>query len=135
MIQRLQTLFLILAVLLTLGTYFTPVYDRAMEDPQQWIGFGLAISLAAAILLTLFSVTRYSDRKQQMSWVKRSMIVQVISVAFCAGVLLSLGGIGTYLWDEALGTGLAGLGFIFQYLGLRFIRKDEELVRSMDRIR
>ncbi len=135
MIQRIQTVFLLLAALSTLGAYFTPVYTRAMEDPQFWIGWGMAAAMAVAILLTLFSVTRYEDRKNQMSWVKRSMMAQVVALGFCAGVLFSLGGIGTYLWDEALGASLVGLGFIFQFLGLRFIRKDEELVRSMDRIR
>ncbi|HBQ60245.1 MAG TPA: DUF4293 domain-containing protein, partial [Balneolaceae bacterium] len=36
---------------------------------------------------------------------------------------------------EALGTGLIALGLILEILALRYIRKDEELVRSMDRIR
>lgn len=134
-IQRIQTVFLILAALTTLGAYFTPVYTRAMEDPQLWIGWGMATSMAVAMILSLFSVTRYKDRKNQISWVKRGMIAQIIALGFCTGVLFSLGGIGTYLWDEALGTSLVGLGFICQLLGLRYIRKDEELVRSMDRIR
>lgn len=135
MIQRIQTVFLSLSVISTLGVYFTPIYTRAMEDPQQWIGFGLAISLAVAIILTVFSISRYNSRKDQMSWVKRSMLLQVIALGACFGVLFSLGGIGTYLWDEAVGTALVGLGFLLQLLALRFIKKDEDLVRSMDRIR
>ena len=70
-----------------------------------------------------------------MAWVKRAALFQVIGLGFCVGVLFSLGGIGTYLWDEALGTGLVFAGLLFQILALRFIKKDEELVRSMDRIR
>lgn len=70
-----------------------------------------------------------------MQWVKRSCFAQVIGFGFATGILFSLGGIGTYLWDEALGTGLIALGFIFQLLALRSINKDEKLVRSMDRIR
>lgn len=106
-----------------------------MEDPQLWIGYGLAISLTLAIILTLVTIFLFSNRANQMVWVKRAMLVQVIGMGFCFGVLLSLGGIGTYLWDEALGTGLVILGFLFQLLGLRFIHKDEKLVRSIDRIR
>lgn len=117
------------------GTFFTPIYDRAMEDPQLWIGYGLAISLTAAMLVTIASIFLFGNRKNQMNWVKRAMLLQVIGMGFCFGVLLSLGGIGTYLWDEALGTGLVVLGFILQLLGLRFIHKDEKLVRSIDRIR
>lgn len=135
MIQRLQTVFLILASLSTSGVFFTPIYARAMEDPQLWIGYGLAISLTIAIIVTLVSIFLFSNRKNQMNWVKRAMLLQVIGMGFCFGVILSLGGIGTYLWDEALGTGLVILGFLLQMLGLRFINKDEKLVRSIDRIR
>ncbi len=135
MIQRLQTVFLGLSVLLTGGAFFTPIYNRAMEDPQLWIGYGLAISLTLAIIVTIGTIFLFKNRTNQMVWVKRAMLIQVIGMGFCFGVLLSLGGIGTYLWDEALGTGLVILGFLSQLLGLRFIHKDENLVRSIDRIR
>lgn len=135
MIQRLQSLFLAVAALLNLTVYFTPIYEKAMSDPQNWIGIGLASSLLIAMILNVVSIFLYQNRKNQISWIKRSALFQVIAFGFCVGVLFSLGGIGTYLWDEALGTGLVFLGLIFQILALRFIRKDEELVRSMDRIR
>ena len=135
MIQRLQSIFLALSILTTGGAFFTPIYDRAMEDPQVWIGYGLAISLTIAMILTLVSVFFFKNRSTQMMWVKRAMIIQIISLGFCIGILFSLGGIGLYLWDEALGSGLVFLGFILQMLGLNFINKDEKLIRSMDRIR
>lgn len=135
MIQRLQSIFLALSVLTTGGAFFTPIYDRAMEDPQVWIGYGLAISLTIAMILTLVSVFFFKNRSTQMMWVKRAMMIQIISLGFCIGILFSLGGIGLYLWDEALGSGLVFVGFILQMLGLNFINKDEKLVRSMDRIR
>jgi predicted small integral membrane protein len=135
LIQRLQSIFLALSVLTTGGAFFTPIYDRAMEDPQVWIGYGLAISLTIAMILTLVSVFFFKNRSTQMMWVKRAMMIQIISLGFCIGILFSLGGIGLYLWDEALGSGLVFLGFILQMLGLNFINKDEKLVRSMDRIR
>lgn len=135
MIQRLQTVFLALAVVLNIAVFFTPIFSRSMEDPQLWIGYGLTAALAIASLLSIYSILLFNDRKSQMNWVKRAALAQVIAIGFCVGVLFSLGGIGTYLWDEALGTGFAGLAFIMQMLALRFINKDEKLVRSMDRIR
>ncbi|MBO6522711.1 MAG: DUF4293 domain-containing protein [Balneolaceae bacterium] len=135
MLQRIQTVFLALAAITNLGVYFTPIYTRAMEDPQQWIGFGLAISLVVAAIFSVYSIFLFNNRKNQINWVKRAAFVQIISLGFSVGVFFSLGGIGTYLWDEAIGTGLIVLGFIFQLLALRFINKDEKLVRSMDRIR
>ncbi len=135
MLQRPQTIFLVLSVFSSLAVYFTPVYDKAMQDPQLWIGYGLATGLVIAILLSIFSIFKYSDRKNQIKWTKVAMLFQLAGIGFAVGVLFSLGGIGTYLWDEALGSGLALVGLFFQGLAIRFIKKDLELVRSIDRIR
>jgi hypothetical protein len=134
-LQRPQTIFLVLSALSNLAVYFTPVYDKAMQDPQLWIGYGLAIGLVIAIILSVFSIFKYSDRKNQIKWTKVAMLFQLAGIGFAVGVLFSLGGIGTYLWDEALGSGLALVGLFFQGLAIRFIKKDLELVRSIDRIR
>lgn len=135
MIQRSQTIFLALSVISSFLVYFTPVYDKAMQDPQMWIGYGLASGLALAMILSMFSIFKYSDRKSQIKWVKIAMLFQLVGIGFALGVLFSLGGIGTYLWDEAIGAGLAVLGLLFQGLANRSIKKDLELVRSIDRIR
>ena len=134
-IQRPQTIFLILSILSSLAVYFTPIYDKAMQDPQLWIGYGLASALMFAMLLVLFSVFKYSDRKAQIKWVKISILPQIIGFGLALGVLFTLGGIGTYLWDEAIGAGLILLALLFQGLAIRFIKKDLNLVRSIDRIR
>lgn len=135
MIQRLQSLYLLLALLLDGLVFFNPVYSHAMDDPQRWIGIGFALVLTAAAVMSAACIFLYKDRLNQVTWVKRSMLVQVIATGWGAGILFSLGGFGTFLWDETLGVGLLVLAFIFQVLALRGIRKDEELVRSMDRIR
>lgn len=135
MIQRIQSVYLLLAALINIGLYFTPIYHQAWADPDIWIGYGLAISLLIAALLSLFSIFRYNNRPDQKSWVKRSMLFQLIALAFAAGVLVSMGGWGRFLWDEGLSTLGILLGLLFQYLALRGIESDEELVRSMDRIR
>ncbi|MEQ9279875.1 MAG: DUF4293 family protein [Balneola sp.] len=106
-----------------------------MQDPQMWIGYGLASGLALAMILSVISIFKYSDRKSQIKWVKIAMLFQLVGIGFAVGVLFSLGGIGTYLWDEAIGAGLAVLGLLFQGLANRSIKKDLELVRSIDRIR
>jgi peptidoglycan/LPS O-acetylase OafA/YrhL len=134
-IQRSQTIFLALSIISSFLVYFTPVYDKAMQDPQMWIGYGLASGLALAMILSIFSIFKYSDRKSQIKWVKIAMLFQLAGIGFAVGVLFSLGGIGTYLWDEAIGAGLAVLGLLFQGLANRSIKKDLELVRSIDRIR
>ena len=135
MIQRLQSVYLTVAIVFNLGAYFSPVYERAMEDPQLWIGIGLASALLIAMLLDALTIFLFNNRKQQINWLKRAAFVQIVAFGFALGVIFSLGGIGTYLWDEAMGTGFIFLGFAFQFIALRKIKKDEELVQSMDRIR
>lgn len=106
-----------------------------MEDPQLWIGIGLATATLISIIITIYGIILYSDRGKQMQWIKRASFVQVVALGFAIGVLFSLGGIGTYLWDEALGTGLLTFALLSQVLALRSIKKDDDLVKSMDRIR
>lgn len=106
-----------------------------MQDPEIWIGYGLATALVVPVILSLIAIFLYENRKKQIKLVKLDLLFQVISLGFAAGVLLSLGGIGTYLWDEALGTLIIVVSMLFMLLAVRAIRKDDELVRSMDRIR
>lgn len=134
-IQRIQTVYLLLASLLDLGVFFNPLYSHAMDDPYGWIGIGFAIVLTAAEIMALVCIFLYKDRKNQIRWVKRTMLVQVIALGWAIGILFSLGGFGTFLWDEVLGVGLLILALAGLVMAFRNIKKDEELVSSMDRIR
>jgi hypothetical protein len=134
-IQRIQTLLLVLAGVANLVVFFTPIYEHAMADPAAWIGWSFAIALTISALASWASISQYTNRPTQVSWVKVAMLLQVIAFGIGVGILLSLGGIGTYLWDEALSIGTILSGLILQYLAIHFIKKDIELVRSMDRIR
>lgn len=135
MIQRIQTVYLLLAFLFNGVVFFNPLYSHAMDDPQAWIGIGFAVVLTVSALLSLYCIFLYKNRKTQIRWVKRTMLLQVLSTGWGAGILFSLGGFGTFLWDESLGLLLLLAAFIVQLLALKNIRKDEELVQSMDRIR
>lgn len=135
MIQRIQTVYLLLAFILNMVVFFTPIYSHALDDPQMLIGKGFAVVLTLAAFASLGCIFLYRNRINQISWVKRTSFLQIVAIGWGVGILFSLGGFGTYLWDESLGVALLVLAFIFQLLALRGIRKDEELVRSMDRIR
>ena len=135
MIQRIQTLFLIIAALLDLSVFFTALYERAIEDPSVFISYGFAILVTLAMLTSVGLIFLYNNRQKQISGVKYLLLLQVLALGFGVGITFSLGGIGTYLWDEAIGDLLLVLALVFQYLALTYIKKDEELVKSMDRIR
>ena len=135
MIQRPQSLYLALVFILNMAVFFTPLYRHAMADPAAWIGLGFAITLTLAALTGLISIFLYKNRTNQLKLVKAGTYMHIVALGFAAGVLFSLGGFGTFLLKEVLSTGLIVLVLILFWLAGSSIKKDEELVKSMDRIR
>lgn len=135
MIQRPQTLYLLAATIFNLSVFFTPIYSQAMADPAAWIGWGLAISLTIAMIFSFAAIFMYKNRQQQLKIVKLATYLQIIALGAVAGVIFSMGGFGAYLWREALGVFFVLLALLMLWLAGKNITKDEELVKSMDRIR
>lgn len=135
MIQRVQTLFLLGAGILNLSVYFTPIYRHAVNDPAAWIGNGFAILLALSMILAFWSIFHYKDRIRQLKYIKIGITIEIAALAAAAAILFTLGGIGSFLMAEALSVFLLLLALICYWQAGRFVKKDEELVKSMDRIR
>ncbi|NIT59801.1 MAG: DUF4293 family protein [Aliifodinibius sp.] len=135
MIQRIQSVFLFLAFLLNGSVFFNALYSHAMDDPQVWIGLGFAIILSIASLGSLGAIFLYQNRENHRKWVSVLLIVQLIALGFGIGIYISLGGFGTFLWDETIGLGLLLLALGAQLYARKKIKDDIELVKSMDRIR
>lgn len=135
MIQRLQSVLLFLAFILDGSVFFNALYHHAVQDPRGWIGITFAILLTIASLASLGCFFLYKNRENQLTWVNRLLIPQVLVFGFGVGIYISLGGFGTYLWDETIGLGLLFLAFAAQVYARKKIKDDIKLVKSMDRIR
>ncbi|PKD43541.1 DUF4293 family protein [Rhodohalobacter barkolensis] len=135
MIQRPQTIFLILTAILNLAVFFTPIYSHAVNDPAAWFGIGMALSLTLPMLIALISIFLYKNRSNQLKWVKIATYLQIVALGFAIGTLFSLGGFGKFLWKEVLSSGIVIFSLASLWQAGRLIKKDEELVQSMDRIR
>lgn len=135
MIQRIQSVLLFLAFLLDGSVFFNALYSHAVDDPRGWVGISFAIILTVAMLASLGCIFLYKNRDNQLRWVGRLLIPQVVAFGFGLGIYISLGGFGTYLWDETIGLGLLLLAFLSQLYARKKIKDDIELVKSMDRIR
>ncbi|TVR15052.1 MAG: DUF4293 family protein [Balneolaceae bacterium] len=135
MIQRPQTIYLLAAAIFNFAVFFTSLYSRAMADPVQWIGWGLAISLTLVVIVSIAAIFLYNNRKKQLTVVKTATYFQIIALAAVGGILFSLGGFGAYLLWEVAGTLFICLALLMLWLAGRGIKKDEDLVKSMDRIR
>lgn len=135
MIQRPQTLFLLAAAIFNFAVFFTSLYSRAMSDPVQWIGWGLAITLTLVVIISIAAIFLYSNRVKQLTLVKSATYIQIVALAGVGGIIFSLGGFGAYLLWEVVGALFVVLALLMLWLAGRGIKKDEDLVKSMDRIR
>ena len=157
MIQRVQTIFLFLIMVGMGVTLSTQLWTQAGGEGTTWnlSAFsltqldesGLAIqssskwylgALAAlAGMLALVSIFQYRLRSRQLLL---NMINSLVMVSLVAATFLTTNGINESI--QAQDGGDYGIGFwailasmVMNMLANRFIKKDEALVRSVDRIR
>ena len=99
--------------------------------------FLLSLGAILAALVMLFSVTRYKNR---MTQVKLNALFSLITAATLVGSYLYISKANQLFDPQVQGTFLIGfylpiVAMLNNFLANRFIRKDEKLVRSADRIR
>ena len=154
--QRIQTVFLSLVVLSMLSSLFLPIWvsEDSMSDvsrslyPLHYTTIegdsrittyfpycATAILMLAAATIAIMEIRRYDDRIVQIKMgTLNSLILAgvMISAAVFANQLAKLSPGG---WKYGLGLYLPFIGVTFNWLAIRFIRKDEKTVRDSDRIR
>lgn len=164
MIQRIQSLFLLIAAIIPIVLIFIPIgwYNTpeaqyvfnpvalklnipdvaAVELPTYYVAFSLVLCSILA-LVALFS---YKNRIRQMRIVSMTMIVFLITLLLMLWVCPDIIFKKHFASKGVFETGANAfqfnywiLIFVVQALGLflanRFIKKDEALVRSADRLR
>jgi hypothetical protein len=145
MIQRKQTIWLLLAAILNALLFYFDLYRANMMENGIAVIQHLRIndhypSLLVAIIITvlpLIAMFMYKARSRQKSLVLLSMVA---TIGFIALVLMRVSNYnngtsapvsGTY-W---IGAVLPVLSFILLIMALSGIRKDEKLIKSLDRLR
>jgi hypothetical protein len=149
MIQRIQSLWLLLSTVLLVVLLFLPLSTVVLADgtysvwafsksffgelgifnPSSLVGVFCILS-AVVSLIALFV---YMNRKKQMRLVRLSMLFKALT-------LISLGSLYYFLsrhqsFQINVWASIPLIGLILDFMALHGIRKDEELVRSLDRIR
>lgn len=143
MIQRIQTLWLLFASLISGLLFIFPLYQYSnAAETNRIIGakneYALLLIAGIMTLLSMFAIFMYSNRKLQ----KRLIWVGILaSVSFVVMMLMkvdtirkvSMGNIREeYLLPGPL---LPILSIILLFLAFKGIRKDEKLLKSVDRLR
>jgi hypothetical protein len=151
--QRTQTLYLFLIVVFsTLSLVFPFAYYELGEENVTFNLFGLSknsldvdtwfpyyISIGLTTGLALFSITQFKNRKRQLALGKINYLVILITIIL---LFIDVTLIASNLKIENESISYNFVGFLlpvfclaFNFLANRGIKKDEALVKSMDRLR
>ena len=125
MIQRIQSVYLALAAILSIVVLFMPIYNdvRGLDE--------LLVAVPAVIvaLLSVFAIFQFKDRMKQLKICKLDLLVSTFTAAV---VLLNFFESGD---DFQIGIVLHVLANVFIVLAMSGIKADEKLVRESDRLR
>jgi hypothetical protein len=136
MIQRIQTLYLIIVV--ALGAVL-PFWVQLWTDADGSIVFAkqeLAVSIAfyGSAVLALLAIMRFKDRKNQFVMNRFNMILNLFLLGFFVYRSLNLSG-EALVSEKGIGMLIPVFSIVFLVLANRAIKKDEDLVKSVDRLR
>lgn len=129
MLQRIQTVWMFLAVL---GTVFLNITAQDFDI----LGRYLTIN-ATTVILILFgvlSIFSFRNRKRQILLNNISIIINVLLIGLLAYWLLNLSG-GISIPEKGIEPVFPLISVICLLLANMYIRKDERLVKSVDRLR
>lgn len=151
MIQRVQTLWLILAAVLMVITAFLPVARLIPDDIDQSLIIyngvitGGACRLSALVLLfpsllslaflaDVYCIFKFTDRKKQLRLCSSVMFILFLWYVSYFSLLHIFAAVDMQV-SYSLNALIPFLAMVCVFLAKRRIRYDDELIRSVDRIR
>ena len=136
MIQRIQTLYLFLAAVISAGLIFvfhlwTDNNDVKIFALDDFLYLGLFLGSA---LLSLISIFRFKDRKSQFVLGRLNIILNFVLLGIFVYQSLNLSG-EINVSEKGIGMLLPIFSIVCLVLANKAIKKDEDLVKSVDRLR
>lgn len=131
MIQRIQTLYLFLAAILsTLGAYFLPMYGTETETFAATASMYTFLLFGVNMVLFSLSILMYKRRPAQLLLVRLGML-SALAVQFqLIYQIMSVEGAAA-----KFGVIVPFITVILAFMASKGIQKDEEKIRSLDRLR
>ncbi len=137
MLQRIQTVYLILALLVAgVLPFFLPLYELSsgkeiffMQNMVYATLFGLSLTLS------LLSILSYNKRQNQFVINRLNMILNLILLGLFVYRSLNLSGETVMVSEKGIGMFLPIIVIILLVLANKATKKDEDLVKSADRLR
>ena len=129
MLQRIQTVWIFLAILGAVFLFVTG-QDFSVFGPTPF----MSISCVVLILFGFISILSYKDRKRQIMLNKISIFINALLLGLLAYWLLTLSG-GIDFPEKGIEPVFPLLSIVCLVIANIYIRKDERLVKSVDRLR
>jgi hypothetical protein len=137
MIQRVQSLFLLLVVILSVVLFMgLPVLVRMPSATEVGLSQSaiLQIMNAATGILAFVAIFLFKRRNLQIRAASLGMLITCVLIALLFFMSDTMAAPDETIHYKA-GSYLPLLQLLFLFIAIRFIKKDEELVRSADRLR
>jgi hypothetical protein len=137
MIQRIQTIYLLLAFVLTgILPFFIPLWTMSngkeyffMQNQVYIVVLGLSTTLS------LLSIVSYKKRQNQFVIDRLNIILNLILLGLFVYRSLNLSGETIAVSEKGIGMFLPIVAIVLLVLANKAIKKDEDLVKSVDRLR
>lgn len=136
MIQRRQSLYLLLVVILNgLLFSFIPLWkqvDNLWVYASDFLPSLIAIS--ASLILAIISIFLFKNRKLQFVLGRLNILINFFAIGFFVYTALNLPG-EVEISEKGIGGLIPLVSIVFLALANKAIKKDEDLVKSVDRFR
>lgn len=134
MIQRIQTLYLLGALAADAGFYFVGKFDAAATTDQWSLGAIDRTLQLIVMVLIVWPIFKFKQRLHQFVLNRLSIILNFVLVGVFAYQSLNLPGEAS-VSQKGIGVLLPIISIVFLVLANKAIKRDEDLVKSVDRLR
>ena len=142
MIQRIQSIYLLLVAILSAGLIFAfelwkmaevKVFALDLFSEESILSKLVPVLFLSSAALALYTIFSFKDRKKQFVLSRLIILINL----FLLGVLiyLSLNLPGEVTSEKGIGMFIPTVAILFSVMANKAIKKDEDLVKSVDRLR
>ena len=137
MLQRIQTIYLLLAFVVTgILQFFIPLWT--LSDGKNYFFMQnqvYVVILGLSTTLTLLSIVSYKKRQNQFVIGRLNIILNLILLGLFVYRSLNVSGETPAVSEKGIGMFLPIVAIVLLVLANKAIKKDEDLVKSVDRLR
>ncbi len=144
MIQRVQTLYLFIATLLSgVVVFFVDLWETAKHkvfsildvfNTDSILLKSIAVLFVVSAVITFIAIFKYKTRKTQFVLGRLSILINLILLGILVYYVLNLSGEIT-VSEKGIGLLIPIFTILFIVMANKAIKRDEDLVKSVDRLR